>query len=248
MVRGDRGCAGTGARSPSAGPARHCPLRGEDDMPPARPVLAAASRNVTGKQVARLRKDGRLPAVVYGHGLDSANVSVDAHEFEQLRRSAGPNQLIDLAVDGRRAQAVLVHGVQRHPVTRRPLHVDLFAVRLTEELAVDVPLVSVGESPLVDQQGGTLFHALEHIRVRALPEQLPQSIEYSVEALADYEDSIHVRDLAIPSGVTLLTDPGEVVAKVLRARVEGVPAPEGGAAPEGPETAGAGEAEESAGV
>jgi large subunit ribosomal protein L25 len=190
---------------------------------------------VTGKKVAQIRRDGRLPAVVFGHGIESSNVSVDTHEFEQLRRTAGPNQLVDLTVDGRRAQAVLVHGVQAHPVTRRPLHVDLFVVRLTEELAVDVSLIALGQSPLVEQQGGTLFHPMEHVRVRALPEQLPQSIEYSVESLLDFDDAIHVRDLAIPPGVTLLTDPGEVVAKVLRARVEEEPAapaaPEGG--PEG---------------
>jgi large subunit ribosomal protein L25 len=192
-------------------------------MPAARPKLAAATRTVTGKKVAALRRDGRLPAVVFGHGLESAAVSVDGHEFEQLRRTSGANALIDLTVDGDRPQAVLVHGVQTHPVTRRPLHVDLFAVRLTEELAVDVPLIAHGQSPLVELQGGTLFHALEHVRIRALPEHLPQSIEYSVESLADFDSSIHVSDLAMPSDVTLLTDPGEVVAKVLRPRVEEEP-------------------------
>jgi large subunit ribosomal protein L25 len=157
---------------------------------------------------------------VFGHGLESTNVSVDGHDFELLRRTTGPNALIDLSVDGKRPQAVLVHGVQTHPVSRRPVHVDLFAVRMTEELSVEVPLVATGHSSLVEEQGGTLFHALEHVRVRALPEQLPQSIEYSVESLTDFDHAIHVGDLSIPSDVTLLTDAGEVVAKVLRARVE----------------------------
>jgi large subunit ribosomal protein L25 len=189
-------------------------------MPAARHKLAATTRTVTGKKVAAIRREGRLPGVVFGHGLDSTNVSVDGHEFEQLRRAVGPNALIDLSVDGKRAEAVLVHGVQAHPVTRRPLHVDLFAVRMTEELAVDVPLVATGHSPLVELQGGTLFHAVEHVRVRALPEDLPQSIEYSVDSLTDFDRTIHVGDLRVPPEVTLLTDPGEVVAKVLRARVE----------------------------
>jgi large subunit ribosomal protein L25 len=192
-------------------------------MPAARPKLAAVSRTVTGKKVAGLRREGRLHGVVFGHGLESTNVSVDGHEFEQLRRTSGPNALIDLAVDGKRAQAVLVHGVQTHPVSRRPLHIDLFAVRLTEELAVDVPLVAHGTTPLVELQGGTLIHALEHVRVRALPDHLPQSIEYSVESLLDFDSVIHVTDLPIPADVTLLTDPTEVVAKVLRPRVEEEP-------------------------
>ena len=139
-------------------------------MPAARPKLAAASRAVTGKKVAHLRREGRLPAVVFGHGIESTSVSVDAHEFEQLRRTTGSNALVELTVDGRRPQTVLVHGVQTHPVTRRPLHVDLFAVLMTEELAVDVPLMAVGQSPLVESHGGTLFHAIEHVRIRALPE------------------------------------------------------------------------------
>ena len=89
-------------------------------MPAARPKLAAATRTVTGKKVAELRRSGLLPAVVFGHGQDSTNVSVDSHEFEQLRRTVGPNALIDLSVDGKRPEAVLVHGVQAHPVTRQP--------------------------------------------------------------------------------------------------------------------------------
>jgi len=192
-------------------------------MPASRPTLAAASRTVTGKAVARLRREGRLPGVLFGHGIPSAAVSVDAHEFELLRRHTGSNTLVDLSVDGRKPQAVLVHGVQAHPVTRRPVHLDLFAVRMTEELSVDVPLVATGSTPLVDQEGGTLIHAIEHVRVRALPDHLPQVIEYSIDSLTDYDAAIHVSDLRIPSDVTLLTEAGEVVAKVLRARVEEAP-------------------------
>ena len=146
-------------------------------MATARATLAAEHRELTGKKVARLRHAGRLPAVVYGHGVDSASISVDTHEFEQLRRHSGPNALVDLSIDGKKAQPVLVHGVQVHPVNRRPLHVDLFLVRMTEELTVDVPLVSTGESPAVTIHGGTLLHPMESVRVRALPDHLPQSIE-----------------------------------------------------------------------
>jgi large subunit ribosomal protein L25 len=189
-------------------------------MSTARPSLAAARRDVTGKAVARLRRDGVLPAVVYGHGIESTNVSVDAHEFELLRRRTGPNTLIDLAVDGKKAKPVLVHGVQVHPVTRRPLHVDLFQVRMTEEMTVDVPLVAVGTAPAVEVDSGTLLHVTETVKVRALPDHLPQSIEYPIDSLADFDSVIHVRDLAIPADATLLTDGDEIVAKVLPPRVE----------------------------
>ena len=102
---------------------------------PSRPTLAASSRGVTGRKVAELRREGRLPAVVYGHGVASTALSLDAHDVELLRRRTGPNVLVDLVVDGRRPQAVLIHGVQVDVRSRQPVHVDLLAVRMTEELS-----------------------------------------------------------------------------------------------------------------
>jgi large subunit ribosomal protein L25 len=189
-------------------------------MATARPTLAAEPREVTGKAVKKLRNAGRLPAVVYGHGVDSENVTLDAHEFDLLRKHAGPNALIDLSVDGKKANPVLIQGVQIHPVNRRPLHADLFLVRMTEELTVDVRLVPVGEAAAVTQLNGTLLHPTETVRVKALPDHLPQSIEYSVESLVDFDAAIHVRDLAIPDDVTLLTDLDEIIAKVQAPRIE----------------------------
>jgi large subunit ribosomal protein L25 len=216
-------------------------------MPTARATLAAEHRDVTGKKVATLRRAGRLPAVVYGHGVDSDSVSIDAHEFEQLRRHVGPNSLVDLSVDGKKALPVLVSAVQLHPVKRHTLHVDLFLVRMTEELTVEVPLVATGESPAVANQGGTLLHPIESVRIRALPDHLPQSIEYAVDSLVDFDTTIHVRDLVIPEGATLLTDGDDIIAKVQAPRVEevvevpaeiGEGAPEGGEGGETPESSG----------
>ncbi len=211
-----------------------------------RPSLAAEPREVTGKKVAGLRRGGRLPAVVFGRGLSSENVSVDSHDFEQLRRHAGQNALIDLSVDGKKARPVLVHGVQVHPVNRRPLHVDLFLVRMTEELIVDVPLVATGTSLAIENLNGTLLHPLESVRVRALPDHLPQQIEYSIEGLIDFDAVVKVSDLLIPGDVTLLTDSDEVVAKVLQSRlqveVEAEKAEEAEAAAEAAAEAGEGEA------
>ena len=192
-------------------------------MATARPTLSAEHRDVTGKKVNRLRKAGKLPAVVYGHGVDSISVTVDAHDFELLRRHTGPNALVDLSVDGEKAQPVLINQVQIHPVHRRPLHADLFLVRMTEELTVDVPLAATGISYAVDQLGGTVLHPTETVRIRALPDHLPQSIEYSIESLLDFDTALHVRDLTIPSDVTLLTDPDEIIAKVQAPRVEEEP-------------------------
>jgi large subunit ribosomal protein L25 len=190
---------------------------------PDRPKLAATSRTVTGKAVARLRREGRLPAVVYGHGTASESVSLDTHEFETLRRHTGASTLIDLAVDDGRSRPVLVHSIQVHPVSRRPLHVDLFAVRMTEELTVEVPLVGTGYAPAAES-GGTLVHPNSTIKVRALPTNLPESLTYDLSSLITYETTITVADLVAPAGVTIQADASEVIARVLAPRVEEVPA------------------------
>jgi large subunit ribosomal protein L25 len=184
-----------------------------------RPRLAAERRTITGKAVARLRKEGRLPAVVFGHGTDSEPVTVDAHAFDQLRRRAGRSTLIDLAVDGGTARPVLLQGIQIHPVTRRAIHADLFVVRMTEELTVEIQLVAGGVAPAA-AQGGSLVHPVSMVRARALPGDLPESIHYDLGSLATYDDTITVADLVVPAGVTILADPADVIARVLEPREE----------------------------
>ncbi len=186
----------------------------------ARPRVLAQRRQLAGKAVARLRRQGILPGVVYGHGVASESIQVDAREFENVRRHAGRNALLDLALDGGRPRPVMVHAVQEHPVSRKAVHVDFFTVRMTEEMVVDVPIVLVGESPAVERMGGTLLHLRNEISVRALPGSLPQSAEVDISRLETFDDALHVSDIVLPDGVTLLTDPEEQVARVLAPRIE----------------------------
>lgn len=203
-----------------------------------RPALAAERRTVTGKAVARLRREGRLPGVVYGHGTESEPVTLDAHEFDLLRRHTGASTLVDLKVAGGAARPVLVHGVQVHPISRRPVHVDLFAVRMTEELTVEVGLTGTGLAPAVEN-GGTLVHPTSSVRIRALPANLPDTLTYDLSPLVDFDATITVADLVAPAGVTIQADPAEVIARVLAPRIEEIaeeaPEAEAGAA-EGGET------------
>ncbi|MBI2762190.1 MAG: 50S ribosomal protein L25 [Chloroflexi bacterium] len=192
-------------------------------MSTARPSLTAIHRDVTGKAVSRLRREGQLPAVVFGNGVASTNVALDAHAFELLRHRTSANTLVDLSIDGKKPRPVLVHGVQLHVVTQRPLHADLYLVRMTDALTVDVPLVPTGESEAVKLNGGTLLHPIEHVRVKALPDHLPQSLAYDISVLVTFDDVVRLRDIAIPADVTLLTDPNEIVARVSPPRVEEEP-------------------------
>lgn len=182
-----------------------------------RPRLAAERRTITGKAVARLRTEGRLPAVVFGHGIDSEPVTIDAHSFDQLRRHTGASTLIDLAVDGGKSRPVLLHGIQVHPLTRRPVHVDLFAVRMTEELTVEVRLVADGVAPAA-AAGGSLVHPVSMVKARALPGNLPETLHYDLGSLATFDDTITVADLVVPEGVVIQADPADVIARVLAPR------------------------------
>jgi ribosomal protein L25 (general stress protein Ctc) len=165
-----------------------------------RPTLAAEPREVTGKKVALIRREGRLRPSSSATGSIPRTSPWTPTEFDLLRRRVGQNALIDLSVHGDRP--VLVQGIQVHPVNRRALHVDRFLVRMTEELTVDVPLVAIGTSKAIEDEGGTLLHPIEHVRIKALPDHLPQSIEYSIDTLVDFDAVIKVSDLAIPSDVT----------------------------------------------
>ena len=182
-----------------------------------RPRLAAERRTITGKAVAGLRKEGRLPGVVFGHGTESEPVTIDAHAFDQLRRRTGSSTLIDLVVDDGKARPVLVNGVQVHRLTRRPLHVDLFVVRMTAELTVEVQLVADGIAPAA-AAGGSLVHPVSMVKARALPADLPETIHYDLSSLATFDDTITVADLVVPKGVTIQADPADVIARVLAPR------------------------------
>src|SRR5450432_2815780 len=226
-------------KSPAARCARlgHQPTEDPPRMTTTRPQLAATDRQILGKHVAQLRRAGSLPAVIYGHGVASQAITIDAHDFEMLHRRTGPNALVDVSVDGHKAAPVLIHAIQRDPVHQHVLHVDLLAVRMTEELTVDVPIVFTGVSPAVELNGGTLLHMTESVRVRALPDHLPQSIPLAIDSLVDYEITLHVSDLVLPADIVLLTDLDEPVVRVQPPRQEEVVAVAAETAGEGAEPA-----------
>ncbi|MFN8622864.1 MAG: 50S ribosomal protein L25 [Chloroflexota bacterium] len=186
-----------------------------------RPSLVAEHRTVTGKKVNRLRRDGILPAVIFGGGKPSQPIQISALDWEVLRRHhVTRNTLLDITVGGGKAQPVLVQSIEEDPRTRRPAHVDFHVVKMGEELAVDVPIVLVGDAPAVADHGGTLIHLRETVHIKALPADLPTAIEVDVTSLADFEHTLHVSDIVAPKGVHILTDGGEQVARVMAPRHE----------------------------
>jgi large subunit ribosomal protein L25 len=185
-----------------------------------RPLVVAEPRAIVGKKVARLRRQGILPGVVFGHGHDSQAIQLDARSFDILRRRVGRNVLVDLKVGSSRATPVLLQHVAEHPVGRQAVHVDFFVVKMSEEMTVDVPVTTAGEAPAASRMGGTLLLMRDAVQVRALPTELPSALELDVTGLDSFDAVLHVRDLVVPPRVTLLTDADEVLAKVQAPRVE----------------------------
>ncbi len=190
--------------------------------------LDASVRQSKGKTGARrLRKGGQVPAVVYGHGRESVVLSVESKALRAaLHTHAGMNVLIDLDIRANGAadkQLVVVKELQRDIFTHDVIHVDFQAISLEESLEAHVPIVLVG-TPKGVVDGGVLDQHLREVLVECLPTLIPEHIELDVSELV-VGRAIHAGELKIPAGVTLLTQPGEVVATVLAPRVEEVPAP-----------------------
>jgi large subunit ribosomal protein L25 len=207
--------------------------------------LTAEPRSDAGKGVARkLRAAGRVPAVLYGHDMETMALSVDAHEMSRVLHSgAGSNVLLDLIVDGKDHLAI-PREIQRNHIHNTLIHVDFLAVSRTETITVDVPVVEVGESAGV-KEGGVVEHHLRDLHIECLPQDVPEQIEVDITDL-HIGDMVHVRDVVVPAGVTVLTNAEDAVLSVitpaaLRTEADlalpGEELPEGEAAPEGEEPA-----------
>ena len=176
-------------------------------------LLTAEPRIEMGTRPAgRLRRQGRVPAVVYGLGTDTLSVTVPARELQHILSGAsGANTVITLKVEGS-DQLALARQIQRHPVKGTLLHVDFVRVRADQAIAAEVPVHLVGEAEGA-KIGGLLEQTLFTISVEALPASVPASIEYDVTAL-QMGDQVHVRDLVVPGDVTITVDPDELVVQV----------------------------------
>jgi len=210
--------------------------------------LAAELRSEKGTRPAgRLRREGRLPGVVYGLGEDSVSVTVNAHQLGTILSSkSGANTLITLQLDGH-DQLALARQIQRDPVKGALVHVDFIRVRADQTIQAEVRIDLQGDAQGLDQ-GGMLEQMMHTLTVEGKPGQLPNEIVHDVSAL-ELGDQLHVKDLAIPAGITVVTDPEDLIATIsqprgLEAEEEAAAEGEEGEAAEGAEGE-AGEAAES---
>lgn len=201
-------------------------------------ALVVEVREAIGKgAVRKLRVAGRIPAILYGQGKDSIPLTLDPRALDKLLRSSGSNTLLDLTVEGRSdlgTPVALVKDLQRHPIRGTILHADLYQVDLTKTVEVEVPIHLVGKPKGLDF-GGLLEHMLREVKLECLPRSIPAAIEVDVTQL-EVGDVVHVRDLALPTGVSLVSDGDLGVAACALPQVEEEPvvaAPVEGAVAEG---------------
>lgn len=181
---------------------------------------AASPRTLLGKNVARMRKEGIVPANVFGRGLESAPIQLATRDARELLKVHGLNTLVNLQVEGEAApRPVVVRHVQREPVSHDIQHLDFYQVNLQRAIEAHLSVVVVGTAPAVQTYGGVLLTGADAVVVSALPAMMPPHLEVSVDGLRELEAQVTAADLTLPAGVTLISPPDVMLARVGRPRV-----------------------------
>lgn len=182
--------------------------------------LAAAPRTVLGKQVRQLRRQGLLPGNVYGKGVPSVAVELDARTFTRTIKAHGVRSMFELAIEGEAAvRHVVLRGITREGGVGEPIHVDFYQVDLNRPIQAHVPLHLTGVAPAVRDLAGTLVQSLEAVTIRSLPLAIPDAIEVDAGLLTRFDVTLTVAGVKPPAGVEILNDPAVVVATVTPPRI-----------------------------
>lgn len=175
-------------------------------------ITLAATKRTTESSTA-LRVADQIPAVYYGAGNDAVSIAISTKDFGKVWKEAGETSAVTLDIDGQKV-TTLIHAMQVDPISNVPTHVDFLIIDMKKEIEVAVPIEFIGLAEAEKGGLGTLVKALYEVQVRALPNDMPHNFEVDVTPLATLDMQIHVKDIVVPKGVTILTDGEEVVALV----------------------------------
>jgi len=186
-----------------------------------REELKVSRRDILGKKVRFLRREGLTPVNLYGPNIESIPLQAETPFLKRLIAKAGRNALITLKVDGaKKPRVVMVRDIQRDPLNDELLHVGFFQVEMTHRVRAEVPLLFLAEAPAARSSHAMLIQNLTSLHVEALPADLPHDIEVDLSVLEEIDQAIHVRDIVVDEAVKVLTDPDQVVARVMESKVE----------------------------
>ncbi|HEY93492.1 MAG TPA: 50S ribosomal protein L25 [Dehalococcoidia bacterium] len=177
--------------------------------------LTVHTREIRGKKVKILRRQGITPVHVFGHGIEPEALQCDTINLQKVLAQAGTTGIVGLKVDkSRKKRNVMVREVQKEPRSGQLLHVDFYQIRMEEKLKVDVPIILIGEAPALKLKENFLSHELDSLSVECLPDDIPNHIEVDVSILEEADQSIHVEDIVLGEGITVLNHPEQLVAKI----------------------------------
>lgn len=183
--------------------------------------LQVEKREDTGRhKAAAIRAEGKIPAVVYGHGKETTSLMMEALAFEKVFEKSGESSLIELSIDGAESVNVVVHDIQRHAVKNIITHADFYQVNMDEKIHAEVALVFEGIAPAEKTLGGTLVKTRDHVTVECLPGDLIHDIKVDITALATFDDTIRVENLVVPANVVITDDAQVTIASVAPPRTE----------------------------
>jgi large subunit ribosomal protein L25 len=180
-------------------------------------TLTATKRSKADKLKA-IRNNGMVPAVVYGARVENTMISVSSIDFEKILKVAGESSTILLEIKDEKDKStkvdVLIHDMQKDPIRGFPTHIDFLAIDMNKSIEVTIPLEFIGIAPAEKDGSGVLVKTLHEVEIEALPKDLPHNIAIDLSVLIALDDQIHVKDLALPKGVKMITDENEVVALI----------------------------------
>ena len=178
-----------------------------------RVVIKASKRDVTGKKVSQLRREGKMPGVVYGHHIEPISIVMDAHDVTRAMIGLTPSSIVTLDIDGE-DHAALIRERQRDYLRNKFIHIDFQAVSRTEKIRARIETVLEGTAPAVKNYNGIVLHEKEYIEVEALPEHLPEKFVIDINGMAKIGDMIRISDLAISDDVTIFDDVNDVLVSI----------------------------------
>jgi len=176
--------------------------------------LSAELRKEENGNVKKIRKDGYVPAVIYGSGSDNKNIKVKHLDFQRVFSEAGEAHLIDINIDGGDPIKVIVKDTQKDPIKDSIIHIDFYQVDMNKKINTEIPLNFIGESKAVKEMGGTLVKNIGTLEVKCLPGNLVDGIDIDLTSLDDFHDVIRISDINLPQGMEAVIDANEMVAGV----------------------------------
>lgn len=185
--------------------------------------LRATGRKLLGKKVRFLRRQGITPVHLFGHDTEPLALQCDRTQLEHVLTHSGKTRLIGLKLDrAKKLRSVVVREVQKNPLSGEIIHVDFYQVSMTEKIKVDIPITLIGEAPALKLKGNVLVHELNRLNVECLPDRIPDNVQVDISSLAEADQSIHVKDILLGEGITVLDDPEHVIVRVALLTIEKV--------------------------